>query len=267
MAGRRLLAVLAHPDDESFAIGGTIARYASGGVSVHLVTATSGQSGRWFHGEDRPDDDEVGRVREKELRDAADVLGIREVHLLGYRDGALDRLEPREAVAKIADHIRRIRPQVVVTFDPFGVYGHPDHVAICRLTNAAVVEAAGAPMPHRIERLFYAVMDRARRDALGAAFPHLAERLEAKGRDIVLWPEWGVTTRVDARTHAERVRRAISCHRTQVALYGDLDRIPDERHRELWGVQPFWLAANLGRARIGRPGSRGIEEDLFAGIG
>lgn len=155
------MAVMAHPDDEAFSIGGTLARYAAEGVSVHLVTATSGQSGRYFEDEDRPSDEEVGRAREAELREAADTLGIADVHLLGYPDGSLARVDRQEAVARIASRIVAVQPQVVITLDPFGLYGHPDHVAISQLTTAAVVAAAapmgGPALPHTVSKLYYAV--------------------------------------------------------------------------------------------------------------
>ena len=106
----KLLAVLAHPDDESLGFGGTLAKYAREGVETHLVTAARGERGRFFgHGKDA-DPAEVGPVREAELRAAADVLGIREVALLGYGDAVLDQTDPATAIRAIAAHIRRIRP-------------------------------------------------------------------------------------------------------------------------------------------------------------
>src|SRR5882757_7659629 len=116
----RLMAVLAHPDDESFGFGGTLAKYASEGVDVFLLTATRGDRGR-YRGH-RPDDEQhpgplaLANIREGELRAAASVLGVREVSLLDYHDQDLDRANPREAVASVAHHLRRIRPHVVLTF-------------------------------------------------------------------------------------------------------------------------------------------------------
>src|SRR5689334_19745087 len=94
----RLMAVLAHPDDESLGIGGTLAAYAARGVETYVVTATRGERGRYFADAHRPSDAEVGRVREAELRAAAQALGVREVVLLDYIDGELDRADPHEAV-------------------------------------------------------------------------------------------------------------------------------------------------------------------------
>ncbi len=145
---RRLLAVVAHPDDETFGMGGTLAHYAEQGVEVHLVCATRGEVG-----EVDPDMldgyQSVGDLREHELCCAADVLGLKKVHFLDYRDSgmpkspenehprALIRAPLTEVAEKIAFYIRDIKPQVVITFDPMGGYGHPDHIAV----HKAVVEA------------------------------------------------------------------------------------------------------------------------------
>ena len=140
----KLMCVLAHPDDESLGTGGTLARYAAEGVETYLVTATRGERG-WFGDPDQnPGLAELGRIREAELRAAARALGLREVVFLDYVDGELDRADPAEAVARIAGHLRRVRPQVVLTFGPEGGYGHPDHIAISQLTAAAIVRAADA---------------------------------------------------------------------------------------------------------------------------
>ena len=138
----KLMAVLAHPDDESLGFGGTLARYSLEGVETSLVTATRGERGRFFSPDRKTEPAEVGRVREAELRAAADVLGIREVTILGYPDGAVDQMDAAVAIRAIAGHIRRIRPHAVVTFGPEGGYGHPDHIAISQFATAAVVCAS-----------------------------------------------------------------------------------------------------------------------------
>ena len=163
----RLLAVLAHPDDESLGFGGTLARYAAEGVETYLVTATRGERGRFGSLGKSGDPVEVGRVREAELREAAAVLGIREVSILNYPDGAVDEVPAAIAIRAIASHIRRIRPHVIVTFGPDGAYGHPDHIAVSQFTTAAAVCAADTAYrivdgsqtdpaaPHRVEKLFH----------------------------------------------------------------------------------------------------------------
>ena len=149
------MAVLAHPDDESLGMGSTIAKYASEGVDVFLLTATRGDSGR-YRGH-RPDEPQhpgpsaLAGIRETELRAAAATLGVREVSLLNYRDQHVDRADPQEAVTAIVGHIRRVRPDVVLTFGPDGGYGHPDHIAISQFTTAAIVAAAD-PLCDRWDR-------------------------------------------------------------------------------------------------------------------
>jgi LmbE family N-acetylglucosaminyl deacetylase len=262
----RLMAVLAHPDDESLGVGGALAAYAARGVETYLVTATRGERGRFFDNADRPDDREVGRVREMELRAAAAELGVREVSLLGYLDGELDQADPGEAVARIVAHLRRVRPRVVVTFDPFGAYGHPDHIAICQLTTAAVPAAADpayhldAGRPHRVEKLYYFVTGQAKWDAYQEAFKTLVSRVDGEERLAVPWPEWAITTRVDTRAHWETVWRAVQRHQTQMAIYQRLGELTPEHHQGLWGTQTFYRALSLVN------GGREMETDLFAGI-
>jgi LmbE family N-acetylglucosaminyl deacetylase len=110
----KLMGVLAHPDDESLGIGGTLAKYAGEGIETYLVTATRGERGRFGESGEKPPPDVVGRVRE--------------IRFLDYYDGDLDQVNVTEAVARIADHLRRVKPYVVITFGPEGAYGHPDHM-------------------------------------------------------------------------------------------------------------------------------------------
>src|SRR5689334_24964045 len=126
MASATLLAILAHPDDESLGFGGTLAKYAAAGVDVHLLTATRGEAGRY--GNIRPTDtghpgrEKLGEIREAELRAAAATLGIKTVSLLDYEDARLDEADPREAILRIAGHVRRLKPAIVLTFGPDGAY-------------------------------------------------------------------------------------------------------------------------------------------------
>lgn len=260
----KLMAVLAHPDDESLGAGGTLARYAAEGVETYLVTATRGERGRYFTNENRPDDREVGRVREAELRAAAEALGVREVTLLDYVDRELDGADPAEATGRIVAELRRVRPQVVLTFDPFGAYGHPDHVAICQLATAATVAAAGAGHPggepHRVSKLYYLVNDPGHWAAYQAAFKTLATTVDGVERRAVPWPDWSVSARIDTRREWETVWRAVRCHRTQLAIYERLGELTEEHHAALWGSQTFYRALSLVN------GGREPETDLFAGL-
>lgn len=113
----RLMCVLAHPDDESLGNGGVLAKYAAEGVETSLVTATRGERGWLGSPEEYPGLEALGKIREAELYAAADVLGLRRLDFLDYIDGDLDQAPPREAIAKIAGHLRRVKPQVVLTFE------------------------------------------------------------------------------------------------------------------------------------------------------
>ncbi|HMN61032.1 MAG TPA: PIG-L family deacetylase [Anaerolinea sp.] len=153
-----LLAVLAHPDDETFGTGGTLAIYARQGVEVHLICATRGEVGemdsKYMRGFNS-----VAERRENELRCAAELLGLAGVHFLNYRDsgmpGSPDNQHPQALVAQpqdkvaaeIAHYIRELKPQVVITFDPIGGYRHPDHIAIHNATVQAFEDAGKASLP------------------------------------------------------------------------------------------------------------------------
>src|SRR5579864_3851548 len=112
----RLMCILAHPDDESLGFGGTLAKYAAEGVETYLLTATRGERGWPSDPKDYPGLEGLGKIREAEVRAAAACLGIREVQFLDYIDGDLDQANTSEAVARIVAQVRRIRPQVVLTF-------------------------------------------------------------------------------------------------------------------------------------------------------
>lgn len=269
----KLLAVLAHPDDETLGVGGVFARYAAEGVETHLVTATRGDRGRFRglpEGPGHPGSVELARIREGELRAAASVLGIRGVTLLGYGDGRLDEAEPREAAARIAAEIRRIRPQVMITFASDGAYGHPDHVAISQLTTAAVVVAAdpghpglgdgGGGEPHAISKLYYMATSRVRWDAYQAAFKKLTSLVDGVERQAQPWPEWMITTSVDTRAQWPTVWRAVMCHDSQVGGYEKLRDLQPAHHEALWGRQDFYRALSVVN------GGRRREEDLFEGL-
>lgn len=120
----RMLVILAHPDDESFAVGGTLAKLSHQGIEVILLTATRGEIG--IPG---LEPGKAGAIREQELLRAAKYLGIR-VYFLDYRDGELSTVDPWKLIEHIACWIDTVQPQVIITFGPDGVSGHPDHVAI-----------------------------------------------------------------------------------------------------------------------------------------
>lgn len=273
MSAPRLLAVMAHPDDEALGFGGTLAKYASEGVDVFVLTATRGDAGR-YRGHPpgdaaHPGADALAGIREAELRAAADTLGVRELVLLDYRDQQLDRAEPGEVIAGIARHLRRLRPDVVLTFGPDGAYGHPDHVAISQFTTAAIVaaadpahaaDAASGGAPHAVSKLYYLAWPSAAWAAFEAAFRRLISSVDGQERQATPWPEWAITTVIDTRAVWSTVWRAISCHASQVSAYERLRDLAPAHHEALWGWQSFYRAfsaVNGGRVR---------ETDLFEGI-
>lgn len=261
----RLLAVLAHPDDESLGMGGALTRYADEGVETYLLTATRGERGRFGTAKESPGFDIVGQTRERELRAAADRLGIREVSFLDYLDGDLDKADPAEAITRISRHIRRIRPQVVLTFGPEGAYGHPDHIAISQFTTAAVVKAAdpaldtnGTP-PHAVSKLYYMAWPPSKWQLYQRAFKELGSTVDGVRRVATPFPDWAITTRIDATPYWKTVWQAIRCHETQMAVYQNLEALSDEQHAILWGQQEFYRVFSLVN------GGRQPERDLFEG--
>lgn len=262
-----LLAVLAHPDDESLGNGGTLAKYAAEGVETYLVTATRGERGWFGPPEEYPGPEELGRLRAAELREASQVLGLHEVSLLGYRDGEFDRADAPGVVEQIVRHIRRVKPQVVITFDQNGLYGHPDHVAICQHTTAAVAAAADPGFrdaedqpAHHVSKLYYMAWTREEIELYESAFGQLAMQINGHRRASVPWPDWAITTRIDASAHWRQVWEAIVCHRSQLPGYQKLIALPEEAHLRLWGTRVYYRAFSRVNA-----GSR-IESDLFAGL-
>jgi LmbE family N-acetylglucosaminyl deacetylase len=268
------MAVLAHPDDESLGVGGTLAKYAAEGVDVFLVTATRGDGGR-FRGHpvgeaQHPGPVALGHIRETELRAAATLLGVCEVSLLGYHDQHLDRADPREAVRRIATHLRNSRPDVVVTFGPDGAYGHPDHIAVSQFTTAAIIAAADATFvteddgaaapPHSVSKLYYLAWPQPTWGAYQAAVRTLSATVDGVERHATPWAEWAITTVIDTSAVWPTVWRAVSCHESQLSVYQRLKDLPPEHHRVLWGSQSFYRAFSLVN------GGRERETDLFEGI-
>ena len=218
-----LLLVLAHPDDESFLAGGTVARLADEGRPAGLICATRGQAGA-LGNPPLATRETIGRVREGELRGACAALGLALVALLDYEDRRLAEAE-REAVrATLVGHLRRERPRVVATFDPNGVNGHPDHVAVSRFALDAVTLAADARWApelgpaHRVRRVVWS-------PPVEPWVEWRPERLAALG---------GVDYVVDTRAQAARREAALAAHGTQQG-----------------SVRPVWYA-DAERAGAGR---------------
>ena len=279
---RTLLAVFAHPDDESFGVGGMLAKYAAEGVHVVLACATRGDVGE-IKDPRLGTQEQLAEIRERELRCACDVLGISELHLLGYRDsgmaGSPDNDDPRslvqadpvEVVGKIVRVIRQVRPQVVVTFEEGGGYGHPDHIAIHRHTLVAFHSAGDRGQypehlvrglePHLPQRLYFTALPR-------RFFRGLAQGLRAMGFDLSRfgdfdWESRGVpdelcTFEIDVSDYVDIKLQAFQCHRSQLSPDSPFSLIPPEVRWDFMGTECF--ASPDSRLEPGR----GPKTDLFA---
>ena len=265
--GLSLLAVFAHPDDESFGTGGVLARYAAEGVETSLVCATRGEAGEvadpsLIQGKS------LSRVREAELRCACQILGIRNLRFLDYVDGQLARVDSHEAVGKLVRIIREMRPQVMLTFGPDGIYGHPDHIAVSSWATAAFASAADPSrypehlaeglMPHAVSKLCYTVLSRSRVALIEQEFGPLETELNGKKRNLFGWDD-DLVTCMDVSAYLETKMRAIQCHRTQIPPQSRFAN-PSSEMRWWMGTECFVLA----ESRLGKSSEKGA--DLFTGL-
>lgn len=236
---RRLLVVTAHPDDETFGCGGLLAKSSAEGVEVTLICATRGEVGE-INDSNLATPENLAEVREQELRAACEVLGVKWIHLLGYWDSGMagvdDNYHPSslsqadwtEVVGKIVQIVRQVRPQVIVTFDPKGGYGHPDHISMHKAAKEAYFtssdplkyseQLAGGLQPHQANRLYYFAFPRSMaklfRQAMKDAGIHSAlSDVDAEGLGV---PDEEITTFLDVSNYSEKKRDAIMCHRTQL---------------------------------------------------
>jgi LmbE family N-acetylglucosaminyl deacetylase len=265
------MSILAHPDDESLGFGGTLARYAAEGVETSVICATRGERGRFGDAVERPGLDVVGKAREAELRAAAVELGVREVHFLDYLDKDLDQANAREAIERIVGHIRRVRPQVIISFGPDGGYGHPDHIAISQFAGAAIVCAADpsyiltrksgdTTTHHRVDKYYNLAWTYGKWKAYTEAFRDLMITVDGVDRRAIPFPDWEITTVIDTEKYWECVWRAVRCHKTQLTIYEKLQHLSEENHRQLWGSQEFYRVFSTVN------GGRVLETDLFEGL-
>jgi len=264
----KLMFIAAHPDDEALGMGFTLAKYAAEGVEVSLVCATRGERGWTGPAETDPGLQAFGQIREAELRASVRTLGIKNLFLLDYIDGELDQANPREAALKIAILLRRLRPQVAVTFDPFGSYGHPDHIAISQFTQSAAVLAAqpgqldGSLPPYSLPKLYYMIDSLPLVEMYGELMGEtLSMDVNGERRLHTGWPGWAASARIDATAYWETGLQAMACHQSQVADFWDrLNEIPGRYGKQVWAVQPFYRAFSLVN------GGSQVEDDLFAGL-
>ncbi len=281
-SGRRLLAVLAHPDDESFGIGGTLARYAYEGVDVHIAIATDGVAGSVADGFEHTLQ-ELAAVRRQELDAAVAILGGT-LHMLGYRDSgyigdpanahpeAFINCDVDEATGRVVALIRAIRPQVIITHDETGGYYHPDHIQCWKITTAAF-DAAGdparypelGPAPYRPQRLYYTGFS----NRMVKVFTWL---MRLKGQDPkragrnkdIDWTRIGIEPRrlhahIDYRRYWEAKRQAGAAHPSQGGGSSRNRLLPEPIQRRLMAKETY--------IRAHPPAPDGYREhDLFAGV-
>ena len=263
----KLLAIFPHPDDETLGLGSTLARYSSEGVETYLVCATRGERG-WFDSEGpNPGLDGVARIREAELRCAAENLGIHEVSFLDYIDGDVDQAHPEEIIGKIVSHVRRIKPHVVVTFGPDGAYGHPDHIALSQFTSGALVCAAdrnfvdsNLQTPHRVLKFYYMVDSWDIVNAANEAFGGISMEIDGVTRSHVGWADWQITTWLDNNSYLAQVQKAMLCHKSQIPGYHPIDQWSLAELETIFGTGHFYRAYSLVN------GGRKVESDLFEGL-
>jgi mycothiol conjugate amidase Mca len=280
-----IMAVHAHPDDEAIGTGGIIARYADEGVRTVLVTCTGGEVGE-IADPSMATPENLAEVRERELRAACEILGIADLELLGYRDsgmaGTPDNEHPRafaradldEATGRLVGLVRRYRPQVLVTYDENGFYGHPDHIQANRIAVRAF-RAAGDPSAYPelgLEawaplKLYYTAVARSnlarfaeRLAAYGIEPPLRGEPVEGDADALPFGtPDELVTTVVDVSPVVERKRRALWAHATQMGQNVFFAQLPPALFDELFGQESFQRVESAVDAPL-------PETDLFAGL-
>lgn len=289
-SAKRLLLVHAHPDDETITTGGTIARYASEGVEVTVLTCTLGEEGEvigdaWA-GLVASEADQLGGYRIAELSAALSALGSAAPRFLDgagrYRDsgmiGTPSAANPRafvnarldEAVGAVVAVIREIRPHVVTTYDPNGGYGHPDHIQAHAITTAAVEAAATTAYPETGEpwstpKFYWTVTERSGLERGIAAISEFPEnwRLPEPG-ELPSVDDGDVTTAIDVRGVMDAKARALSAHATQVTVApsGAEFALSNNVVQPILTVEHFVLAAGT----LGPVGEDGRESDLFGGL-
>jgi len=273
-----LLAIFAHPDDETFGVGATMARYAEKGVPVTMVCATRGEVGEIAPGTGATPEN-LMLYREQELRDAMGILGVSDVRFMGFRDsgmmGTEDNEDPRAFMRAHADGvrymlvklIRDLRPEVIVTWDKSGGYGHPDHVATYEHATAAFHAAADASMhptagaPWQAKALFYTSIPI-------EEFMRLAAELRKRGIDfgapggdegLAELERVPVNCVIDVSDLYDRKMEALLSHRTQIGQDDPIAKAPDDLRRQFFSREYFH------RAHPPVPDGK-VLDDFFAGL-
>lgn len=294
MSDRRLLLVHAHPDDEAIGTGATMAAYAAAGAQVVLVTCTLGEEGEILvpelaHlGPDR--EDRLGQHRIGELTDACRELGVTDHRFLGgagrYRDSGMMGLPTNdrpdcfwqadvdEAAESLVRLVREVRPQVMVTYDEHGFYGHPDHIQAHRVARRAF-DLAGDPAydsgaagasPWQPAKFYHTAIPRSFMEASFEALKGTEHAFDAVSPDDMPFgvPDEVVTTEIDARDHLDAKVAAMRAHRTQIQVDGWVFALSDNLPQRAFGREHYVLA---GGRRGDGAGPHRWETDLFAGVG
>lgn len=279
-----LLGVFAHPDDESFGPGGTLARYAAEGYAVHVIIATDGIAGSMEASTTLQEHESLAQVRSAELANAAVALGITTIWSLPYRDSGMrgtpdnnhpDALiqQPMDAlIQEVLGYFRRLQPDVVLTHDPFGGYGHPDHVRVCEAVTAAFHMAAheaqqngNGATPRGPQKLYYTAFDKRVLKLAIKLMPLFGQDPTALGRnkDINLVEIAGWETPVHARIDiADYFQQRIAASRAHASQYSGgplfVRVLPKFLRRRFLDIDTYTRAV---------PAPNGeIERDLFAGV-
>ncbi|HYY43822.1 MAG TPA: mycothiol conjugate amidase Mca [Actinomycetota bacterium] len=280
-----LLAIHAHPDDESSKGSGTMAKYAGSGVRVVLVCCTGGEEGDILNPRmDRPGiKDQMAEIRQAELETACDILGVERIYHLGYRDSGMPgapsnqhpdafcNADPDEAVGRLVEVIRAERPEVVLSYDESRGYEHPDHIRVHEWGRAAFEAAGRGDMypdkgsPWEPLKLYYFATFSSRRfgaleeAAKAAAIDHpFFERLK-QWREEGEFEEPNITTSIDVGDFIELRSKALLAHATQIDPDGDWFAIPDELQRKAYPWEDFTLVESHVHTEL-------PEDDLFAGV-
>ncbi|ABL80673.1 MULTISPECIES: N-acetyl-1-D-myo-inositol-2-amino-2-deoxy-alpha-D-glucopyranoside deacetylase [unclassified Nocardioides] len=298
---QRLLLVHAHPDDESIGQGATMAKYAAEGRGVTLVTCTGGEMGEILVPElthlAADQEDRLGEHRRGELDAAMAELGVTDHRYLGgfgtYRDSGMKWHEDGHAVpaddihqnafwhadlTEAADHlvavIREVRPQVLVTYDQFGGYGHPDHIQAHRVATYAAALAAvpsyrkdlGAAWD--IAKIYWGAMSESRMRAALRALREAGDTTAFEGMDPdgplppFVTADEDLSAVVDAQEHVEAKLAAMRAHATQITTDGPFFALSNNVGNVAWGLEFFRLA----KGERGELNQDGLETDLFAGL-
>jgi LmbE family N-acetylglucosaminyl deacetylase len=275
---KRLLGIFAHPDDEGV-MSGALLQYSTSGAETGLICATRGEVGE-IADPTLATPENLGEVREGEMRAAAEVLGVHNLWFLDYRDsgmaGTPENQDPRslaqasaaQVVGKLVGIIRQFRPQVTVTFDETGAYGHPDHIAIYRHTTSAFYAAADAAQypelgpEHMVSKLYYSAFPRSFVRQIGEWMQ--SQNYEGSFRNLdpekLGIPDELISVQLNVEPWLETKNRSWSMHRTQMDPNNPMARLPQEVQRRWRSREYYQLAAS----RVG-PDVEG-ENDLFARV-